>query len=1170
MPDELNKQYTTIEKLEAELQEVKQAYDSLKNAYEADISHRLRTEVTSRIKDWAIESAVDAIAISNLHGNLTYVNPAFYKLWGYAPEEELIGKPVLEFWNSGDKASDVVDAIRQSGVWNGELQAITKSGETLDLQVSASMVKNAAGESVCMLASFEDITKKKQVELLQAENEISYRELFNNVADAIYIQDKDGTFLDVNEGAVKMYGYPREVLIGKSPLFVSAPGKNDLAAVAAMVELAYKGEPQQFEFWGLRSNGEIFPKEVRVICGTYFGKKVNIAMARDITEHKQAEIAIQESERRYRELIELAVDGILMGSPDGKIIGANSYMLKLTGRSLDSLIGLNIKDLFSPNALKDIPLRYDLLKNGETVFSERDILRPDGSTIPIEMHTKMMPDGTYQSIYRDVTERKKAEETLRESEVKFKSLVESTSDMIWETNTAGKYTYVSPQFEKLLGYSPEEAVGQSPFLFIVDENIHRIITNSDSIVSKAVPFNSLVNKYKHREGQLLIFETSGVPVFDKSGKLIGYRGISRDISKRYYAERELHKLSMVVHQSPITIIITGLDGKIEYINPAGCEISGYSADELLGKNPSVFSSGRTSKQTYSSLWKTIKAGSEWKGVFNNRKKNGEYFWESAFIVPLRDAEGTVTHYLGVKEDITKRIEADTALKESEERYRQLFEGSPDAIILADIETGMLIDANSTACALLGRSLEEIKQMHQTMLHPPSIEEIARATFLDHAEKTKVKDILLPIESIVLRSDGSEIPVEVLASTITISGRHALQGVFRNIADRKQTQEELLKAKEKAEASDRLKSAFLNNISHELRTPLNGIIGFSEMLAQSDSSEEDRLEFSKMIKRSSSRLINTITNYMDISMIVSGITEINRKPFDLNAFLDNIYHQAFEICNIRNLALHIVKKTPAEDIAIVTDQNLLSKIFAHLIDNAVKFTKAGSITIGHKHRAGMHHFSVSDTGSGIPEDALSVIFEVFMQADLSTSRGYEGSGLGLSIAKGFVKLLGGEIWVDSNNHEGSTFCFTIPDETITSTSASAGKVPDENPKSAEHLILVAEDEDSNYKYLEIVLRKANYRIIRATNGFECIDICRTHPEIRVLLMDMKMPGMDGFEATRQIRRMLPQLPIVALSAFISAQEENAAMEAGCNEYIVKPVSRNKLLETIENLIKQSGN
>jgi len=204
-------------------------------------------------------------------------------------------------------------------------------------------------------------------------------------------------------------------------------------------------------------------------------------MAQDITTRKKAETALQESERRYRELIELAVDGILLGSPDGIIIGANTYMQNITGRPLDKLIGINVNELFSPNVLKDIPLRYDLLMNGETVFSERDILRPDGTTLPIEMHTKRMPDGTYQSIYHDVTDRKKAEETLRESESKFKSLVESTSDMIWETNIDGLYTYVSPQFENLLGYPFEETKGKKPFSFYSYNKISKILKNSYKI-----------------------------------------------------------------------------------------------------------------------------------------------------------------------------------------------------------------------------------------------------------------------------------------------------------------------------------------------------------------------------------------------------------------------------------------------------------------------------------------------------------------------------------------------------------------------------------------------------------------------------------------------------------------------------------------------------------------
>jgi PAS domain S-box-containing protein len=1127
-----------------------------------DITKRKQAEESNRIKDWALESSINAIAISDLKGNITYVNPSFYKLWGYTLPQEVIGKQVVEFWQAREKATAVVTALQQSGSWIGELVALTKDGKPFDVQVSASIVNNVSGQPYCMLASFADITESKLAGIIQAENETSYRELFNNVADAIYIQDEKGTFLDVNEGAVKMYGYPREVLIGKNPLFVSAPGKNDLDALAPLLDRAFAGEPQQFEFWGKRSNGEIFPKEVRVVNGTYFGKKVNIAMAHDITERKQAETALQESERRFRELIELAVDGIMIGSPEGIIIGANTYMQNLTGRSIEHLVGINISELFGSNALKNKPLRYDLLKKGETVFGERDIIRPDGKIIPIEMHTKMMPDGTYQSIYRDVTERQRAEEILRESETKFKSLVESTSDMIWETNLEGKYTYISPQFENLLGYLPEEVIGTSPFQYIASENIGDIITQSDEIVKKAVPFSALVNKYKHRNGHILYFETSGVPVFNNSGLHIGFRGISRDITKRHIAEKELHKLSSVVHQNPNTIIITNLEGKMEYINPAGCIISGYSVDELIGKSPSIFSSGETPKETYKSLWTTIKAGKEWKGTFRNKKKNGEYFWESAFILPIRDAEGTVTHYLGVKEDISKRIQAEDALKESEERFRKLFEASPDAIILADIETGMLIDANSAACSMLGYTLNEIRQLHQTMIHPARFEEYSAKSFNEHAEVAITSGTVQPIENFIRRSDGSEIPVEVLSSNITLNGRQILQGVFRNITERKQAREELMKAKEKAEAGDKLKSAFLQNISHELRTPLNGIIGFSEMITQMDSTEEDRVEFNKMIKRSSTRLINTITSYMDISMIVSGITEINLRSFSLRNFLNNIIDQTTDSCNSRNLLIDIINNAPVEDIQIKTDENLLGKIFFHLIDNAIKFTKRGSVTIGYNLKAGYHQFSISDTGTGISNDSLSVIFEIFRQADLTTSRSYEGSGLGLSIARGFVKLLGGDIHVESVPNEGSTFFFTIPAEI-----PGTNEIDDTQKSSqpVQPIILVAEDDDSNYKYLEIVLKKASFKILRARNGFETVDICRNHPEICILLTDMKMPGMDGLESTRAIREILPDLPIIALSGLISSGDEDAARNAGCNEYIVKPVSKSKLLETIYNLL-----
>lgn len=879
---------------------------------------------------------------------------------------------------------------------------------------------------------------------------------------------------------------------------------------------------------------------------------------------------LSKSEDYYKKLYYNAPVNYQSLDENACFIDVNPSWLHTLGYTREEVIGHHFSEFMTADSARLAEIRFPVFKkNGRATGFEFELKRKDGEVIYVNFDGLVETDlaGNFKQthcICTDITNRRNAEQKLRESEVQFKALVESSSDMIWETNLEGKYVYVSPQFETLLGYKPAEAVGTSPFAYIVDTDLKNVISNSDELVKAEKPFNSLVNKYRHRNGHTLYFETSGVPVFSASGDLLGYRGVSRDITQRRKAEKELYKLSSVVQQNPNTVIITDLDGIIEYINPAGCEISGYSATELLGKNPSVFASGNTPKSTYRQLWKTIKDGEKWTGVFHNRKKNGELFWESALIVPVRDAEGNITNYLGVKEDISQRIKFEDILKESEERYRQLFETSPDAIILADIETGQLLDANPAACALLGHSLAKIRTLHQSMIHPEAYREMAAGIFQQQAQLAPGQKGLQPYESVVLRSDGTEVSVEVLANNIALNGRHILQGVFRDITERLQARNALMQAMAKAEASDKLKSAFLRNISHELRTPLNGIIGFSEMIARMDNSEEDRMEFSQMIKKSSTRLINTINGYMDISMIVSGLTELKKRTFSLAYFLNKIVKQAEVNCQSHSKQIEVILDVPEADIQLFTDEDLLTKIFQQLSDNAVKFTPKGTITMGCEPIPGFLKFNVSDTGSGISPEQLHVIFDIFRQVDGSITRSYEGSGLGLAIARGYVKLLGGDIWVESELNLGSAFFFTIPADTVLAGNAT---VSPKNKQKNISTVIVAEDDDSNYKYLEIVLKKAAFKVLRARNGLETLKLCENIPDIRLLITDMKMPGMDGIESTRKIRTFLPDLPIIALSGLISSHDEQLARTAGCNEYLVKPVSKAKLLETISNLLQQ---
>lgn len=387
------------------------------------------------------------------------------------------------------------------------------------------------------------------------------------------------------------------------------------------------------------------------------------------------------------------------------------------------------------------------------------------------------------------------------------------------------------------------------------------------------------------------------------------------------------------------------------------------------------------------------------------------------------------------------------------------------------------------------------------------------------------------------------------------------GIIEDITEKRLMIHEMIVAKEKAEAADRLKSAFINNISHEVRTPLNGILGFTEMLINAEYSNENKAAFMDIIKKSSTRLLNTITGYMDISMLVSGNVEVHNSHFSMNTMLEDLKEEFLESCAEKNLDLFIQKPLSAADIELNADKELLHKIWVQLIGNAIKYTPSGSVSFGYRNGKEGIEFFVTDTGIGIEPDEARYIFDYFRQGDDTHTRAFDGSGLGLSIARELVKLVKGTISVESEKNVGSTFIFTIP---VVESEVQVHK-PEIRIAQAgwvsKPVILVAEDDDFNYKYLEIILKKAGYLVLRAVNGQEAVNICHDNAEINLVLMDMKMPVMGGLEATGRIKSFLPDLPVIAVTAYVSSNDENEAYLAGCCSFLSKPVNKTKLIELI---------
>ena len=399
-------------------------------------------------------------------------------------------------------------------------------------------------------------------------------------------------------------------------------------------------------------------------------------------------------------------------------------------------------------------------------------------------------------------------------------------------------------------------------------------------------------------------------------------------------------------------------------------------------------------------------------------------------------------------------------------------------------------------------------------------------------------------------------------------------LVNDISQLKQAEKLLIKEKAKAEENDRLKSAFLANMSHEIRTPMNTIIGFTKLLAESIDAEEKE-EFLEIIQTSGAHLLSLINDIIDVSKIEAGFHDVKLFPANINDLLGDLqklYTHDKRLVS-KKLDLKLQLGFPDSQAHILTDETRLRQVVSNLIDNAIKFTEKGKINFGYKlidetYSDGTPKlmFFVNDTGIGITKEELKQVFDRFHQVD--GERKKMGTGLGLTIVKALIKMLGGDIWVESNFGIGSTFNFTIPYLHKKQKEEVVKKSGEDLPDFQNKVILIAEDTVSNYQYFEVLLRKTNAKLVWVKNGKEAVEEVLTNPKIDLILMDLRMPVMNGYEATKQIKLIKPKLPVLAVTAYAIDGDMEKAFDYGCDEYIVKPVMREELFKKIKLFISET--
>ena len=533
------------------------------------------------------------------------------------------------------------------------------------------------------------------------------------------------------------------------------------------------------------------------------------------------------------------------------------------------------------------------------------------------------------------------------------------------------------------------------------------------------------------------------------------------------------------------------------------------------------------------------------------------------IYRLIPAINSAMERLQMQEEKVATLEA---LKEREENYRKLAESSPYGIIVH--AEGEIVYHNKQALQVMREqddiSLEGIKLTDY--VHPDYKDVIEKRMKKLYSGKSTGKPLAIKF----LNSKKETLILEVASSPITYNGKPSAQVIFSDIAERKKMENDLIRAKERAEESDRLKTVFLENLSHEIRTPLNGIIGFASLLKVNDLTEEEKLNYIQVVEESGLHLLTIIDDLIEVSRIEAKQVELHPESFNLNNLFDELLIIFTESIRFKDspVVLGLTKAMKDKDSWIRADKGRLRQILYNLLSNAHKFTSVGRIDFGYEPSGDDKIlFYVKDTGIGIAEDALEIVFDRFRQADESTTRKYGGNGLGLTISKGLVEAMGGRIWLTSRQNQGSEFYFEIPQKTFTvkEKKGAAGKEEPYLYNWEGRKILIAEDEISNFYLLKHILEKTGAEIHHVTSGEDVLSALVEENDFDLLLLDIKMPGMDGLMTIRMLREKNIDIPVIAQTAYAMSQDREKCLNAGCDEYVTKPIKVRELLTKISSFL-----
>jgi PAS domain S-box-containing protein len=1188
--------YSVNEELRKTINELNEAKISLqKNQQEKKL-------ILDSINEW--------IALMDLDFNYIWVNKSFT---GYTScsVSEACHRKCYDIWFKRDSFCEHCPVKRtiETGL-HQQARHTDAMGRTWLIMTSP--VRNENNELTGVIETGSDITHHVESETKIKDAEENYRLIADNSSDVIFLLDMNLNYRYISPSVERLRGFTVPEVINETIEKSLTPDSYKQVITAIKEELAKESDPLADPDRNRVLELEMYKKDRTVVWTEVSAKLLRnekrevtgiVGATRDISERKRTEQVLFESQERFRVAQEMSSDGFTILHPlrneNGEVVDftwvyENQAIAHINGTDPKEIKGKRLLELFPGHKGTSLFETYIQVANSGNTQIIEDIYVGEIVSIPTWLRMVIVSMGEDIAILaQNITTRKQTEEKIRESEEKFRLLVSQMNqalavhEIILDDKGIPcdyRFLYVNNSFEKLTGLKASEITGKTLFEVIPDSEMKWVeMYGKVAITGKPLQFESHsvalkryyeITAYRNKPGQFVtIFsDITERKLFltqlkEKQEEIETqneeYKKLNEELTlakeKAEQNEEKFYNLSKkqeaLLDAVPEILMEVDTNKIYTYANDGGRHFFG---DDVIGKEALYYFEGE--QETYDIVSPIFEGREEVIYVESyQRRKDGERRLLAWWSKVLKDKEGNVTGCISTARDITDSRKSEELIKTSAEKWQTTFNAMTDIISVISKENEFL-EINKAGCDAMGLQHHEIIgkkcfELVHKMNHP-------------HPDCPCIPCLSSKkMESGEIFENGRYYQVTAWPIFNERGEVYAFSHAIKDITDQKKKEEEIRIAREKAEESDRLKTAFLANMSHEIRTPMNGIIGFAELLKNKEINEETRFKYSNIIVQSSNRLLTIINDILDISKIETGQMVINYAPCNIIELINKLAGFYKPQGDARGIECRC--SVPEKPIIVNIDELRLYQILNNLLSNAFKFTSTGYIELGLDYKNNKLFFVVRDSGSGIEKKSLTRIFDRFWQAEKDFMKaGSGGSGLGLAIVKSLTELMGGRVWAESESGMGSAFFVEIPAEELLEKRVQSAQVKFEAgyiPADFTH-ILIADDEFLNYYYLEALFSKMNVVLYYAKNGQEAIDIFNSKPLTDLVIMDIRMPVMDGVTALKKIKEINSKIPVVAYTAYAMKGDREKYIAAGFDEFITKPLDKEQLWIALKKLGK----